>query len=100
MACCLIAGLAFILFFNQSVCQQFLDLIDKEPNYQFTLKELNEYEIKIEQELNHAESRTSLAKFYYALGKVDALQEEYEQSNVNLLNALTLSDQLDLKLEI
>ena len=99
MACCLIAGLAFILFFNQSVCQQFLDLIDKEPNYQFTLKELNEYEIEIEQELNHAESRTSLAKFYYALGKVDALQEEYEQSNVNLLNALTLSDQLDLKLE-
>ncbi len=100
IVCCLIIGVAFASFFNKSVSQQFLDIIDNEPNYQFTPKELKEYETKIEQELVNAESRALLSEIYYALGKLDALQEEYEQSNINLLNALTLSDQLDLKLEV
>lgn len=92
--------MTFASFFNKSVSQQFLDIIDNGPNYQFTPKELKEYEIKIEQELANAESRALLSEIYYALGKLDALQEEYEQSNINLLNALTLSDQLALKLEV
>ncbi len=100
ITCCLIIGGTFALGFNQSETQRFLELVSEHYNYQFTPKELKEYEMKIEQELANAEMRTSLSEIYYALGKVAALQEKYEKSNVNLLNALTLSDEINLELKV
>ncbi|BEH91646.1 hypothetical protein T23_17480 [Turicibacter faecis] len=73
------------VFFSES--DEFIEKILSGESQNFSEEQLATYEIDINKELTHLKSRKDLEKIYFALGKIAALQGNYESSTNYLLNA-------------
>ena len=73
------------VFFSAS--DRFIEKALSGESQNLSEEQLASYETDINKELTHLKSRNELEKIYFALGRIAALQGDYESSNNYLLNA-------------
>ncbi|WP_133013685.1 GGDEF domain-containing protein [Clostridium cuniculi] len=100
-------GIASILILNQSIKSEksysikLIDIIDKDEESLLNEEELEDYELKIEEELkaelNGNKDNFKIKSAYYALGAIKFLENKNEESINYLKEALKYSNYIDIK---
>ena len=94
----LIVGYRMYTSSTKSTSEVFTQLIYEDKYSQLDDKVLKRYKKDIYEELSLIKKNSTLLTSYLSLGKINALQKNYEESNRYLINGLsfTASDQLEL----
>ena len=94
----LIVGYRMHTSSTKSASEIFTQLIYEDKYSHLEDKVLKEYKENIYEELSLIKEKSTLLTSYLSLGKINALQNNYEESNRYLINALsfTISDKLEL----
>ena len=96
-------SIASILTLNEYIksgktySMKLIDIIDKDKESQLSKEELEDYKLKIEEELNEEEDNFKIKSAYYALGVIKFLENENEQSIDYLKEALRYSNYEDIE---
>ena len=100
-------AIASILILNQSIKGEksysikLIDIIDKDEESLLNEEELEDYELKIEEELkaetNGNKDNFKIKSAYYALGAIKFLENKNEESINYLKEALKYSNHIDIK---
>lgn len=100
-------GVASISILNKSInskksySMKLIDIIDKDQESLLSKEDLEDYELKIEEELNKAINENGdnfkIKSAYYALGSIKFLEDENEQSIDYLKEALKYGNHIDIQ---